>query len=87
MCLRLEKSLREAADEGQNVENNVRILGFLMPNVPTQADEGLETIVYEISSTAGDPASLLQLGKMYFDHYIRTCTFSPDLTNQSYCAI
>jgi hypothetical protein len=38
MCLRLEKSLQEAANEGQNVKMDliyVRILGFLVHHVPT----------------------------------------------------
>lgn len=78
MCLRLEKSLQEAANDGQNVEKEliyIRVLGFLLHHVPT--DFGLKTIVYEISSTAGDSILLLQVGKMYFDHYIKACTFTP----------
>lgn len=78
MCLRLEKSLEKATIEGRNVEKDliyVRILGFLVHHVPT--DEGLKTVVVEISSTGGDFDPLLRLGKMYFDHYIRACTFSP----------
>ena len=81
MCLRLEKSLQEAANEGQNVGKDliyIRILGFLFHHVPT--DEGLKTIINEVCSTAGNSALLLQVGKMYFDHFIRPCTFQVALT-------
>jgi len=42
--------------------------------VPT--DQGLGNLVKEISSCADDDSTaLLDLGKMYFNHYIRQCTF------------
>lgn len=75
ICLRLEKSLQEAANEGQDIGKSlfyIRIMGILVHHVPT--DRGLETVIYEISSSADDSA-LLQDGKMYFD--IRPCTFAP----------
>ena len=81
MCLGLEKSLQEAANEGQNVGKDliyIRILGFLFHHVPT--DEGLKTIINEVCSTACNSALLLQVGKMYFDHFIRPCTFQVALT-------
>ena len=78
MCLRVEKSLQEASNNGQNVEKDlicIRILGFLVHNIPT--DGGLRTFIYELSSTNGDPALLLRTGKLYFNHFIRACKFVP----------
>lgn len=71
ICLRLEKSLQQAADKGEDVGKsmiNIRILGYLIHFVPT--DQGLKTVVEEISSCKDDFA-LLNVGKMYYDHYIR----------------
>jgi len=70
ICLRLEKSL-QAIDQGEDVGQNminIRILGYLIHFVPT--DQGLRTVVQEISSCKDDSA-LLAVGKMYYDHYIR----------------
>ncbi len=50
----------------------IRILGYLIHLVP--GDRGLKTVVEEIGSCNGEPA-LLDLGKMYYDHYIRACKF------------
>ncbi|KXN81616.1 hypothetical protein AN958_04110 [Leucoagaricus sp. SymC.cos] len=71
ICLRLEKSLQLAANKGDDVGNNlifIRILGYLIHYAPT--DQGLKTVVEEISSCIDDSALLL-FGKMYYDHYIR----------------
>lgn len=76
ICLRLEKSLQKAIDKGESVGQDmifVRILGYLIYFVPT--DQGLNTVVQEISSCNEDSATLLAVGKMYYDHYIRACTF------------
>jgi hypothetical protein len=75
ICLRLEKSLQKTADGGQDVGKKliyIRILGYLVHHVPT--DRGLKTVVYKITSSTNDSA-LLEVEKMYFNHYIRACTF------------
>lgn len=75
ICLTLEKSLQQAIDKGEDVGRMMiytRILGCLVHYVPTE--RGLKTVIEEISSSIGD-AALLKIGKMYFDHYIRACTF------------
>jgi hypothetical protein len=77
ICLRLEKSLQSDRYEGKDVGRNliyIRILGFLIHHVPT--DRALKTVVYEISSCA-DNSALLKVGEMYYNHYIRACTFAP----------
>ena len=77
ICLRLEKSLQLAIDIGDYVGNThiyIRILGYLIHYVPT--DQGLKNIVEEIHSCADDSA-LLDVGKMYYNHYIWACTFAP----------
>ncbi|KAH9482082.1 hypothetical protein JR316_0004177 [Psilocybe cubensis] len=71
-CLRLEASIQQAInDNSEDVGKKMiyaRILGYLIHYVPT--DQGLKTIVDEIASCKDDTACL-QLGRMYFDHYIR----------------
>ncbi|KAF5354223.1 hypothetical protein D9756_007008 [Leucocoprinus leucothites] len=72
-CLRVENDLtRRAEKNGQDVMKQliyIRILGFLLHHSPSQ--QGLKTVEVEINSCAGEDARLLQLGKNYFDHYIR----------------
>jgi len=71
ICLKLERSFQEATDGRQDVKKNIvyiRILGYLIHHVPT--DRGLRTVVHEIVSCADDSA-LLEVGKMYYNHYIR----------------
>jgi len=75
ICLRLEKSLQLAVDKGDDVgwkQIYIRILGYLIHYVPTE--QGLKHIVKEISSCADDSA-LLDVGRVYYDDYIRACTF------------
>jgi len=82
ICLRLEKSLQSAVDRGEDIGDNlifVRIPGYLIHYVPT--DRGLKNVVQEISSCIDDSA-LLNVGKMYYDHYIRACTFPNPLVQQ-----
>src|SRR5271155_4734769 len=74
ICLGVQRSLQEAVDGGKDVGNNmiyIRILGYLIHYVPTT---GLKTVVYEIVSCPGNDA-LFNVGKMYYDHYIRARTF------------
>jgi hypothetical protein len=74
ICLRLEDTLKRTADAGEDVGKNliyIRILGYLLHYV--SSDRGLKTVVEEISSHSDD-SSLLEVGKMYYDHYIRACT-------------
>ncbi|KAF8905958.1 hypothetical protein CPB84DRAFT_1813942 [Gymnopilus junonius] len=71
ICLTLEKALQRAIDKGEDVGRKmiyIRILGYLVHYVST--DRGLKTVIEEISSSISDTA-LLEIGKMYFDHYIR----------------
>ena len=81
ICLTVESSLQQAVNNGENVGNNIiyiRILGYLLHFVPT--DQGLRVVVSEIFSAKSDRA-LLDVGKMYFDHYVRACAF-PNLLIQ-----
>jgi hypothetical protein len=80
ICLRLEKSVQLAVDKGDDVGNKqiyIRIIGYLIHYVPT--DQALKHVVEEISSYADDSA-LLDVGKRYYDHFIRMCT-SPNRLN------
>ncbi|KIM38162.1 hypothetical protein M413DRAFT_420662 [Hebeloma cylindrosporum] len=72
-CLTLEKKLQLAFDKGDDVRDNliyVRILGYLIHYVPT--DQGLESIIEEVRSCAdADDSALFDVGKSYYDHFIR----------------
>jgi len=81
ICLRMERSLQEDVDKGDDVGRKqiyIRILGYLIHYVPT--DRGLGHVVTEIVSAVRD-SDLLEVGKRYFDHYIRACAF-PNLLVQ-----
>ena len=83
ICLGIERSLQEDVDKGNDVGRNqiyIRILGYLIHHVPT--DHGLGHVVTEITSTMRD-SDLLEVGKRYFDHYIRACTFRNLLVQHS----
>ncbi|KAF8147267.1 hypothetical protein B0H34DRAFT_785840 [Crassisporium funariophilum] len=65
-------NVHAAVTNGDNVGNDlvyIRILGYLIHFVPT--DLGLRVVVTEIVS-AGTDCALLDVGKMYYDHYLRT---------------
>lgn len=82
ICLRLEKPLQSAVDRGEDIGDNlifVQILGYLIHDVPT--DRGLKNVVQEIISCIDDSA-LLNVGKMYYDHYFRACAFLNLLVQQ-----
>ena len=84
VCLRLEKSLQQAIDRGEVVGKNliyIRILGYLVQYAPN--DQALNTVLTEIISCSKD-SDLFDVGRMYFDHYIRACMF-PSIPIQ--CAI
>ncbi|KDR73312.1 hypothetical protein GALMADRAFT_270137 [Galerina marginata CBS 339.88] len=71
ICLSVESSLQLAVNNGENVEKDIiyiRILGYLIHFVPT--DLGLTVVVAEIFSAKSD-RDLLNVGKTYFDHFIR----------------
>ena len=77
--LELERSLQNDIDdsEGKNlkIERNMiycRILGYFFLFLPTH--HGIEDVCNAVISCADDSA-LLDLGKTYFDHYIRACMF------------
>ena len=81
ICLSVEMSLQQDVDNRKDVGKNmiyIRILGYLLHFVPT--DLGLRVVVGEIFSAESDQA-LLDVGKMYFDHYVRACAF-PNLLIQ-----
>jgi hypothetical protein len=92
ICLRLEDSLQKERKEIKDVEKKlvekklvyIRILGFLIHHIPS--DRGVKTVVYEISSSE-DNSALLEVGKMYYNHYMRACTFAPLSILISYRAI
>lgn len=82
ICLRLEESLQQAVNMGDDVGNDlvyVRILGYLMHFVPT--DIGLKHVVEEISSCA-DESAVLAVGRMYYHHYIWACAYPLNLLVQ-----
>jgi hypothetical protein len=71
ICLILENTLQLAVDKGEDVGKKliyIRILGYLMQHSPT--DQGVANVIKEIIS-AGDNSDLLDVGKCYFDHFIR----------------
>ncbi|KAF8803108.1 hypothetical protein BYT27DRAFT_6743825 [Phlegmacium glaucopus] len=77
ICLKVESSLQHAVNNGEDVGNDiiyVRTLGYLIHFVPT--DLGLRVVVAEILSAKSDRA-LLDVGKMYFDHYIKGRILTP----------
>jgi hypothetical protein len=81
ICLRVERSLQEDVNKGDNVEKKliyIRLLGYLMHHSPR--DQGVTNVAREIFSAPHD-SDLLDVGKTYFDHYIRACTF-PNLRVQ-----
>ena len=83
ICLRVEGSLQQAVNNDENIENDIiyiRILGYLIHFVPTNL--GLRVVVTEIISAESDRA-LLDVGKMYFNHYIRACAFPNLLIQQT----
>ena len=76
-CLILENTLQLAVDKGEDVSLRnklvyVRILGYLIHYVPT--NQGLKNTAKEISSCTDD-STLLDVGRMYYDHFIQACTF------------
>lgn len=77
ICLNLERSLQNDIDKEKSlkVERSIiyyRILGYLIHFLPTP--HGINDVCTSIVSCADDSA-LLDLGKMYFDGYIRACMF------------
>ena len=76
-CLILENTLQLAVDKGEDVSLRnklvyVRILGYLIHYVPT--NQGLKNTAKEISSCTDD-STLLDVGRIYYDQFIRACTF------------
>ncbi|KIM36457.1 hypothetical protein M413DRAFT_31685 [Hebeloma cylindrosporum] len=79
ICLTLERSQIQNDTKTSNVHelecaSNTgliysRILGYLIHFLPTQ--QGIEDVCTGVLSCADDEAALLDLGKMYFDYFIR----------------
>jgi len=82
ICLNLEKGILEETKSSKMAERHserrllvlCRILGFLLLYIPT--DVGRENVAHEIQICGKDRESLLQLGEMYLDHFIRPCMLS-----------
>jgi hypothetical protein len=74
VCLRAEEALEQAPDDATKKMNMIylRILGYLVHHVPT--DRGLKVVITEIVSCKTDSA-LFEVGKLYYNHYLRACTF------------
>lgn len=74
----LESDILQSGDE--NVEQKrknlmyCRIIGYLL-NYPPPQHLALKSICREIFKCQGNQTKLLDLGKWYFDHFIRACTF------------
>ena len=84
ICLALEKSLQLAIDKGNDVGNSqiyIRILGYLIHYAPT--DQGLWGNVKEIISCVDD-STILGVGKMYYDYYIRVGAFTFQICISTY---
>ena len=76
ICLRLQNEIQKEDDSGKDVKNKMvycRIVGFLFHHPPTE--QAMKTVVYEVFSAKSDE-SLLKIGEMYFNHFIRACTSS-----------
>jgi len=82
-CLLLESKIQSeiatkktAKDRNELSEHlfYCRVLGHLLHHAPK--DAARKHVLEEIESCNGD-AELIQLGKMYFDHFIRACTYNP----------
>jgi len=83
LCLPLESKIQsEIATRETDKDRNelsehliyCRVLGYLLHHAPN--DAARRQVHKEIVSCNGD-AKLIQLGKMYFDHFIRACTYNP----------
>ena len=86
ICLGLEKFLLLAVvNKGDDVGSKliyVRILGYLVHHFPT--DQGLGKIVEEIISSVDDSALQVDVGKIYYDHYITSGNHLPHPTQGEY---
>jgi hypothetical protein len=74
LCLELEKAVQSRIDANEVVGRDMiycRILGYLLLHPPT--DRAAKTVQFDISSCKGDQA-MLNVGQMYYDHFIRACT-------------
>jgi hypothetical protein len=47
------------------------ILGYLILEVPS--DLARVTVALEVNACSGNEEKMLDIGQLYFDHFIRTC--------------
>ncbi|KAJ8597922.1 hypothetical protein M405DRAFT_779057 [Rhizopogon salebrosus TDB-379] len=76
VCLVFESRASEASDTGGHKPSELvcaRLLGYMLIHAPV--DTGRDHLAKEILSCTGDDG-LKQLGKFYFDHFIRLCAYS-----------
>ncbi|KIJ23301.1 hypothetical protein M422DRAFT_196102, partial [Sphaerobolus stellatus SS14] len=72
MCLKLEKALQDEIDAGHDVGRSMiycRILGYLLLHAPS--DKAFSVVRREIDACEEKSDRLLQVGAIYYDHYIR----------------
>jgi len=86
LCLLLESKIQSeiatkktAKDRNELSEHLIycRVVGYLLHHAPNDVARGqVRTEIVSCNGANGD-AKLIQLGKMYFDHFIRACTYNP----------
>ncbi|KIJ27250.1 hypothetical protein M422DRAFT_37885 [Sphaerobolus stellatus SS14] len=72
MCLKLEKDLQDEIDAGHDVGRSMiycRILGYLLLHAPS--DKAFSVVRREIDACEEKSDRLLQVGAIYYNHYIR----------------
>lgn len=75
--LKLEKS--EQATYNRNPSNEqskkrlvyIRLLGYIILEGPS--DEARVTVALEVNACSGDEEKMLDIGQLYFNHFIRAC--------------
>ena len=71
--LKLEKNIQATYTSADRAKNLVfaRILGYLI--LEGVSDQARVAVALEVNACCGDEAKMLSIGKLYFDHFIRTC--------------
>ncbi|KAI6030005.1 hypothetical protein EDC04DRAFT_2572635 [Pisolithus marmoratus] len=72
ICLRLQESIQRKIDSGKDMKKDMmycRILGYLFHHFP--APEVNDNFVLEIKSSAFEEEKLLDLGKHFYEHFIK----------------
>ncbi|KIJ47305.1 hypothetical protein M422DRAFT_164180, partial [Sphaerobolus stellatus SS14] len=77
ICLNLERGIQKEIDATRDVGRSMiycRILGYLIHYAPS--DEASKAVVQEIISCNEERVSLLEVGEMYYNHYIGAFRFN-----------